>query len=216
MQQFRNSSRLQGLTRSVLLAGIASAMLAAAPARASDAQTSEQGAVPTTQVVLRALSLLGVHYKLGGNSPDTGLDCSGLVRNVFQDVVGMVLPRRSVEMSRAGEAIADTAQLKPGDLVFFRTIRKAVSHVGIYIGNNQFVHAPSRNGAVRVDSMSEKYWNHRYVSARRMPLGMADANAGPALTFRTGGTAGKGLQPLGPLPGYLERPAVASDDPNSF
>ncbi len=123
-----------------------------------------------TELVLRALSLLGVNYRLGGNSPDTGLDCSGLVRHVFREAVGLVLPRRAEEMSRAGEKI-DVSQLKPGDLVFFNTLRRTFSHVGIYIGNNQFVHAPSSGGAVRVESLSQGYWVNRFNGARRLLTG---------------------------------------------
>jgi len=140
-----------------------------------------------TELVLRALTLLGVNYKLGGNSPDSGLDCSGLVRHVFQEAVGLVLPRRADEISRAGEAV-DTEQLKPGDLVFFNTLRRAFSHVGIYIGNNQFVHAPSRGGGVRVENMDKAYWTQRFNGARRLLLAdggmdarLTAASLGPAL-----------------------------------
>jgi len=119
------------------------------------------------ELVLRALSLLGVNYKFGGSSPDTGLDCSGLVRHVFREAVGLVLPRRAEEISRAGQTI-DSSQLKPGDLVFFNTLRRTFSHVGIYIGNDQFVHAPSSGGAVRVEHMSKQYWAQRFNGARRL------------------------------------------------
>jgi len=120
-----------------------------------------------TELVLRALSLLGVNYKFGGSSPDTGLDCSGLVRHVFREAAGLGLPRRAVDISAAGEVIRKD-ELKPGDLVFFNTLRRAFSHVGIYIGNGQFVHAPSRGGGVRVEDMSDRYWRKRFNGARRM------------------------------------------------
>jgi len=123
-----------------------------------------------TELVLRALTLLGVNYKFGGNSPDSGLDCSGLVRHVFREAVGLVLPRRAEEISRAGEPIA-VNELRPGDLVFFNTLRRAFSHVGIYIGNNQFVHAPSSGGEVRVESLSGSYWTRRFNGARRLLAG---------------------------------------------
>ena len=139
------------------------ALWPAMAARAETAQEPHRG----TELVLRALSLLGVNYKFGGNSPDTGLDCSGLVRHVFREAAGMVLPRRAEEISRAGETI-DTAQLRPGDLVFYNTLRRTFSHVGIYIGNGQFVHAPSRGGGVRVEQMSESYWSKRFNGARRV------------------------------------------------
>lgn len=119
------------------------------------------------EVVLRALSLLGVKYRFGGNTPETGLDCSGLVRLVFQDTIGAVLPRRSEEISRVGGSIG-TSELQPGDLVFFNTLRRAFSHVGIYIGNNQFVHAPSTGGSIRVERLDGSYWAGRFDGARRL------------------------------------------------
>ncbi len=120
-------------------------------------------------VVDGALNLIGVHYRWGGNSPDSGLDCSGFVRYVFQDALGFTLPRRAEEMSRVGEKVA-VSDLKPGDLVFFNTMRRTISHVGIYIGNNQFVHSPSTGSSIRVDDMGDKYWFTRYRGARRVDL----------------------------------------------
>ncbi len=140
--------------------------LAAAPAALagpSDGAPADPGA----EVVLRALSLLGVSYRFGGNSPESGLDCSGLVRHVFQDSLGMLLPRRSEDISRVGGSIRPS-ELQPGDLVFFNTLRRAFSHVGIYIGNNQFVHAPSTGGSIRVDSLDKDYWTRRFDGARRL------------------------------------------------
>ena len=146
---------------------------AAAPARAASPQGAE--AHVGAELVLRALSLLGVNYKWGGSSPDTGLDCSGLVRHVFSEAAGLVLPRRSEEMSRNGDAVARD-QLRPGDLVFFNTLRRAFSHVGIYIGNGQFVHAPSSGGNVRVENLSGGYWRQRFNGARRV---LASNDASP-------------------------------------
>jgi hypothetical protein len=147
------------------------------------------------EVVFRALSLLGVNYRFGGNSPDTGLDCSGLVRLVFNDTLGLPLPRRSEEISRVGGSIAPT-ELQPGDLVFFNTLRRAFSHVGIYIGNNQFVHAPSSGGSIRVESLGSDYWVRRFDGARRL-LG-AD---GPGLPVRgTGPTLVASAAPATPPP----------------
>ncbi|WP_413783811.1 C40 family peptidase [Robbsia andropogonis] len=120
-------------------------------------------------VVDGALNLIGVHYRWGGDSPDSGLDCSGFVRYVFQDAMGFTLPRRAEEMSRVGEKVA-VSDLKPGDLVFFNTMRRTISHVGIYIGNNQFVHSPSTGSSIRVDNMEDKYWFTRYRGARRVDL----------------------------------------------
>ena len=118
-------------------------------------------------LVTRALSFLGVNYRFGGTDPRTGLDCSGLVQLVFRDAAGVRLPRRAEEISRSGERI-DSDGLQPGDLVFFNTLRQAFSHVGIYIGNDQFVHAPSTGGQVRVESLNTRYWRTRFDGARRV------------------------------------------------
>ncbi|GAB7536788.1 hypothetical protein BGC_30060 [Burkholderia sp. 3C] len=118
-------------------------------------------------VVVGALNMIGVRYRWGGNSPDSGLDCSGFVRYVFQDTLGMSLPRRAEEMSRVGEKVR-VSELKPGDLVFFNTMRRAASHVGIYIGDNKFVHSPSTGSTIRVDDMENSYWVKRFDGARRI------------------------------------------------
>lgn len=120
-------------------------------------------------LVLGALNMIGMPYRWGGDSPDSGLDCSGFVRFVFQDTFGFLLPRRAAEMSRAGTQVAKD-ELRPGDLVFFNTMRRTFSHVGIYIGDNKFVHAPSRGNPVRVDDMSASYWSKRYNGARRIEV----------------------------------------------
>ncbi len=118
-------------------------------------------------LAIEAMSLVGIHYKLGGSSPEHGLDCSGLVRYVFREANGTELPRTSSEISRVGEKV-DKKDLQPGDLVFFNTLRRAFSHVGIYLGDNKFIHAPSSGGAVRVDSMDLDYWKVRFNGARRI------------------------------------------------
>jgi cell wall-associated NlpC family hydrolase len=124
------------------------------------------------EMVMRAMTLLGVSYKFGGNSPDVGLDCSGFVRLVVKDVLGKVLPRRSEEISHSAEAIK-TEDLKPGDLVFFNTLKKTFSHVGIYVGNNQFIHSPSSGGSVRIETLDKQYWTSRFDGARRL-VGLPD------------------------------------------
>ncbi|WP_423196829.1 MULTISPECIES: C40 family peptidase [unclassified Cupriavidus] len=118
-------------------------------------------------LVMNALGLIGVRYRFGGNSPESGLDCSGFVRYVFNDTFGLALPRRSVEISQVGTTVAAN-DLRPGDLVFFNTMRHAFSHVGIYIGDNKFVHAPSTGSKIRVDDMRASYWVTRYNGARRI------------------------------------------------
>ena len=119
------------------------------------------------ELVINALALIGVHYKFGGRTPDDGFDCSGLVAHVFREAIGLVLPRDSQAMSKVGNKI-DQGELQPGDLVFFNTRRQPFSHVGIYIGEHRFVHAPSRGRNVEVVDMSERYWQQRYNGARRV------------------------------------------------
>ena len=118
-------------------------------------------------VILQGLKLVGVRYRFGGNDEDSGLDCSGFVRLVFKDSLGAQLPRTAAEMSQVGQRV-DTSQLKPGDLVFFNTMRRTFSHVGIYLGDNRFMHAPRTGAEVRVEDMSQSYWVKRYNGARRV------------------------------------------------
>jgi len=115
----------------------------------------------------QAMDLLGIRYRRGGSSPEAGFDCSGFVSHVFREGLGMVLPRSSREMSKSGQEISKD-ELKPGDLVFFNTMRKAFSHVGIYLGDNQFVHAPRSGGRVRIEDLRESYWVKRFNGARRV------------------------------------------------
>jgi len=140
----------------------------------------------TREVALFALSLVGIEYRYGGDTPDRGLDCSGLIRYVFQEVTGVTLPRTAQELSRLGKRVA-TRDLEPGDLVFFNTRRFANSHVGIYLGGDRFVHAPSHGGEVGIATFSDRYWQTRYSGARRLvgvlpglvPALIAPAHASP-------------------------------------
>lgn len=116
---------------------------------------------------MRAMGMIGIPYQYGGNAPESGLDCSGLVRYLLKDVWGAELPRTSQEISRVGEHV-DRKDLRPGDLVFYNTLRRAFSHVGIYLGDNKFIHSPSPGGAVRVENMNVGYWKHRFNGARRI------------------------------------------------
>jgi len=118
-------------------------------------------------LINNAMQLIGVRYRWGGNSPQSGLDCSGFVRYVFNDTFGFLLPRKSAQMSKVGLEIGKE-ELRPGDLVFFNTMRHAFSHVGIYVGDNKFIHAPSRGKSIRVDDMTKVYWEKRYNGARRV------------------------------------------------
>ena len=119
------------------------------------------------KMIADALQLVGIRYRRGGNSAETGFDCSGFVGYLFREALGLVLPRTAREISRTGTPV-DKTELEPGDLVFFRTMRHAFSHVGIYLGNNMFVHSPRPGEAVRVEDLRERYWAVRYNGARRV------------------------------------------------
>lgn len=121
----------------------------------------------TSSLISTAMGFIGVPYRRGGSSAETGFDCSGFVRAIYEQAKGMVLPRRANEQAAATEVI-DKKDLQPGDLVFFNTMRRAFSHVGIYLGNNQFVHSPRPGGEVRVEDMRQSYWVARYNGARRV------------------------------------------------
>lgn len=131
------------------------------------ASQSEYGAARASELTLRAMGMIGTQYKYGGTAPETGFDCSGLVRYLFSDLFGAEMPRTAEEMSRLGDAI-DTKYLLPGDLVFYNTLKRAFSHVGIYLGNDKFIHAPARGGRVRIENMGVRYWKQRFNGARRI------------------------------------------------
>lgn len=129
-----------------------------------------------SEITTYALSLIGVDYRFGGNTPDQGLDCSGLIRYVFQQATGLSLPRSAREQARMGESVSKD-KLQPGDLVFFNTRRFQFSHVGLYIGDNRFIHAPSSGGAVQVVNLDNAYWQKAFNGARRIVGGMPDISA---------------------------------------
>jgi len=127
-----------------------------------------------SDLVLSAMNFLGVPYKRGGNSIDSGFDCSGFTRHIFEKSVGLVLPHRADEQARLSSLMPiKQDELKPGDLVFFNTMRRTFSHVGIYVGEGKFIHAPRTGSAVRVEDMREAYWAKRFTGARRADLGSA-------------------------------------------
>ncbi len=118
-------------------------------------------------LVVNALGFLGVPYKRGGNSADTGFDCSGFVRATYEQTIGLILPRKAEQQAAATQHI-EKADLQPGDLVFFNTMRRAFSHVGIYIGEGKFIHAPKPGAEVRVEDLGMSYWRRRFDGARRV------------------------------------------------
>lgn len=120
-----------------------------------------------SELVIQAMGLLGVPYKRGGISEEKGFDCSGFVRHMFEKSVGLVLPRRAEDQAKVTEEI-NRSDLKPGDLVFFNTMKRTFSHVGIYVGDGKFIHAPRPGKSVRVDDMREAYWQKRFNGARRV------------------------------------------------
>lgn len=177
------------LRRLVLLLSLASLQSLAAPAddempaptpvtagmlaQLSGTLTSQLSAARTTvgekasDVLTQAMGLLGVPYQNGGTSEETGFDCSGFVRHLYEKSFGRLLPRRANEQAKATETI-ERDDLKPGDLVFFNTMKRAFSHVGIYMGDGKFIHAPRAGKSIRVDDMRSAYWQKRFNGARRV------------------------------------------------
>lgn len=176
--------------------GAASTPAAAPPAEPTPAATAAPVATPpaaapesftqhvrqkASDMVLTAMNFLGVRYRRGGNDADSGFDCSGFTRHIFESSLGLVLPRRADEQARAkGLLTVKRDDLKPGDLVFFNTLRRTFSHVGIYIGEGKFIHAPKPGGEVRVEDMRFAYWAKRFTGARRAE--QAEAPASDAAT----------------------------------
>lgn len=121
----------------------------------------------TSDLVVTAIGFMGVPYRFGGTTVATGFDCSGFVRAMFTQTVGHLLPRRAEEQAAATRPVART-ELEPGDLVFFNTMRRTFSHVGIYVGGGKFIHAPRTGAEVRVEDLNGSYWQRRFNGARRV------------------------------------------------
>ena len=135
-----------------------------------------------SDMVLTAMNFLGVPYRRGGNSAEQGFDCSGFTRHVFESSLGLLLPRRADEQATtAGLLNIKRNELKPGDLVFFNTLRRTFSHVGIYVGEGRFIHAPRPGGEVRVEDLGATYWSTRFTGARRADTGPDGAPATPSV-----------------------------------
>ncbi|MBP6300011.1 MAG: C40 family peptidase [Arenimonas sp.] len=119
-------------------------------------------------VLFHAISLVGTPYKYGGNSPNTGFDCSGLINYVFLTSAGLKLPRTTLELIEINARQINQDRLYPGDLVYFNSNGGKVSHIGIYVGERRFVHAPSSGGTVRMDNIDTPYWQKHFVTAKRV------------------------------------------------
>ncbi len=128
----------------------------------------------TSDLVVTAMGFLGVPYRRGGSTVESGFDCSGFVKAMFEQTVGLILPRKADQQAAATQKI-ERADLQPGDLVFFNTMRHAFSHVGIYIGEGKFIHSPKPGAEVRVESLALSYWNRRFDGARRVHSSAAEA-----------------------------------------
>ena len=133
----------------------------------STAARHAPGASTVQKLLGEGLMYIGVPYRWGGVSPITGMDCSGLVQLVFRNAAGINLPRTAIEQATQGNRVS-LRELRPGDLVFFNTIGRNISHVGIYVGNGKFLHAPTTGKFVRIDKLYSRFWGTRYVTARRM------------------------------------------------
>jgi len=142
-------------------------------------QSSISGAVAPTaggEVAIAAMTFLDRPYQAGGQSAETGFDCSGFTRHVFEQTLGIELPRSAHEQALAPmlRQVSSRDALQPGDLVFFNTQRKTFSHVGIYLGDGRFIHAPRTGAQIRTESLAAAYWSRRYTGARRVAA--IDAN----------------------------------------
>ena len=138
-----------------------------APVAAAPAPLAPPNHPQRSEALLQALLALGLDYRYGGNSPVTGFDCSGLVAHIYLEAWNIRLPRNTGAQSKAGMPVS-LAELQAGDLVFYDTLKRPYSHVGIYLGDGKFVHAPKTGAQVRVESLKSAYWAQRYNGARRI------------------------------------------------
>jgi cell wall-associated NlpC family hydrolase len=189
--------RILLVSLSILLTGMAQAtpsdsvddlsqMLANNPLVNQIEQVGQTVTDTATDLVGNALGFLGVPYRRGGNSAATGFDCSGFVKATYEKTIGLILPRKASQQAAATEQI-EKSDLQPGDLVFFNTMRHAFSHVGIYIGEGQFIHAPKPGAKVRVDNLGQSYWSRHFDGARRVlgtisPIALPETLNSPEMT----------------------------------
>lgn len=158
---------LGSLLTCLLLAGCASSGVSQSGGKGGYAEATELSA-RSNEVLIRAISLVGTPYRYGGNSPDAGFDCSGLIDFVFLDAAGLRLPRTTRELIELDAPGIRRDRLQPGDLVFFNPNGGSASHIGIYVGEGRFVHAPSSGGTVRLDRLDTAYWSDSYKGAKRV------------------------------------------------
>lgn len=163
-------ARFAFLSLAALLAACSSRAPTPAPVKQPMVFSQQPAASPAAEDVLfRAIGLVGTPYRWGGNTPDSGFDCSGLIGYVYRDAAGISLPRTTRDMIVMRAPSVDINALQSGDLVFFATNGGAqVSHAGIYVGEGRFVHAPSTGGTVRLDYLSSSYWAKAYLQAKRV------------------------------------------------
>lgn len=165
--RFLTDSGIATGANAIVNAPAAAASAAAAVPNSIAGKIREQA----SDMVVTAMNFLGVKYRRGGNDADIGFDCSGFTRHVFEMSMGLVLPRRADEQAKApGLVPVKRDELKPGDLVFFNTLKRTFSHVGIYVGDGKFIHSPRPGGEVRVEDMGFAYWKKRFTGARRAEL----------------------------------------------
>ena len=163
--------RLPVLIPLSLIAALLAACGSPGPRPPASTETIAQASRPVSEkgneIVLYAMGLLDTGYRFGGKNPEAGLDCSGMVSYVFGQAAGLKVSGSAADIARQGRPVG-RHELRPGDLVFFNTLNRPFSHVGIYIGDNRFIHAPSSNGVVRVEQMSNRYFAQRYEAARSL------------------------------------------------
>ena len=138
-----------------------------ASSQSSSKRTAALSRREADELIGNAMGLLGVSYRFGGSSVSSGFDCSGFMQHIFRKTMQINLPRTSAEQAKMGVAVS-RSELQPGDMVFFSTSRGRISHVGLYIGNNRFIHAPRTGKSIEITSLGNKYWNSKYVTARRV------------------------------------------------
>lgn len=161
----RTATLLLSLVSVLLVAACGSPALRSGSSPETIAQGSRPVSEKGNEVVFYAMGLIDTGYRFGGKNPEAGLDCSGMVSYIYGRAAGLKVQGSAADIARNGRAIERT-ELRPGDLVFFNTLNRSYSHVGIFIGDARFIHAPSTNGRVRIDRLSDSYYASRFEAAR--------------------------------------------------